>query len=96
MKKARKVIAFNEIGCFNCKNFYQHYIFNREGYRITNCGHCAKYKNDVYPDVAHKKCEYYEEYTSKERRAQEKAHTQEIFERINVNLTNLMHYLNKH
>ena len=93
--KIRKVISFNEIGCFNCKNFYQHYVFGRGGYRITNCGHCSKYKNSVFPDITYKKCPYYEEYTLKEKRAKQKEHRKELIERIDINLTNLMHYLKK-
>jgi len=92
--KIRKVIPFNEIGCFNCKNFYQHYVFGRGGYTTTNCGHCCKYK-DVYPDKSYKKCQYYEEYTLKEKREIKKAHSKELIERIDKNLSNLMHYLKK-
>ena len=93
--KIRKVIPFDKIGCFNCKNFYQHYTFGIGGYRKTNCGHCCKYKNDVYPDKAYKNCPYYEEYTLKEKRAKQKEHRKELIERIDINLNNLMHYLKK-
>ena len=91
--KFKKVIAFNEIGCFNCKNFYQHYVFGRGGYTMTNCGHCSKYKNSVFPDITYKKCPHYEEYTLKEKRAKQKEHKKELIERIDINLNNLMHYL---
>lgn len=96
--KVRKVISFSEIGCFKCKNFYQHYVFGRGGYTKTNCGHCCKYKNSVFPDITYKKCPYYEEYTLKEKRTIEKRtiekeHKKELIERIDINLNNLMHYL---
>ncbi len=93
--KVRKIIPFNQMGCFKCKNFRRHYVFGRGGYTTTNCGHCGKYKNDVIPDSAYKSCHYYEEFTLKERRVIEKQHRKELIERIDVNLNTLMHYLKK-
>ena len=93
--KFKKVIEFTDIGCFNCKNFYQHYVFGSVGYTRTNCGHCGQYKNDVYPDKAYKKCPYYEEYTLKEKRIERKRQMHDLFERIDINLNNLMHYLRR-
>ena len=93
--KIRKVIPFGKIGCFNCKNFYQHYVFGRGGYTTTNCGHCCKLKNDIYPNKAYKECQYYEEYTLKEKREIKKEQSKDIIERIDKNLSNLMHYLKK-
>ena len=91
--KERKVILFDKIGCFNCKNFYQHYVFGHSGYTKTNCGHCGKYKKDIYPDKAYKKCDSYEEFTTKEQQIIKKEREKELIKRMDANLNNLMHYL---
>ena len=91
--KTKKIIPFNEIGCFKCKNYYKHYVFARGGFTATNCGHCGKYKKNIAPNKEYKKCPHYEEYTLKEKRTDKKRHMQDLIERIDINLNNLMHYL---
>lgn len=93
--KERKIVPFSEKGCFKCKNFHSHYIFGRGGYMEINCGHCTKHKKKVVPDNDYVKCSFYEEYSAKEKRAKQKQHMQDIIERIDINLNNLMHYLKK-